>query len=214
MVAALSTRERILHQGLDLMSTSGISGITLGVLAEQTGMSKSGLFAHFGSKEEMQLGLLDQTAVAAERVVVAPAMAAPDGLERLKAVVHNWLGWTKRAGLQGGCPVAAGLFELDDLDTPARARLLQMESHWREFLKGLTNVAVERGEFRSNLDAEQFVWELCGIYLSHHASYRFVRDPNANARALEAFDRLLRDSLPSDSASISQKKSPKRRLKH
>ncbi len=206
MTSALPTRERILHQGLDLMSTSGISGLTLGVLAKQTGMSKSGLFAHFGSKEEMQLGLLDQTAVVAERVVVVPAMAAPEGLERLRAVVHNWLGWTKRAGLQGGCPVAAGLFELDDLDTPVRARLLQMENYWREFLAGITNVAVEHRELRSDLDVEQFVWELCGIYLSHHVSYRFIRDPNADACALAAFDRLLQDSLPVDSTKISQKK--------
>lgn len=215
MVAAPSTRERILHQGLDLISTSGISGLTLGVLAEQTGMSKSGLFAHFGSKEEVQLGLLDQMAVVAERSVVAPAMIAPEGLERLKAVLHNWFGWTKRAGLQGGCPVAAGMFELDDLETPVRARLLRMECHWREFLKGLTDVAVEQGELRSDLNVDQFVWELCGIYLSHHASYRFVRDPNADARALEAFDRLLKDALPTGSTKISQKKkTPKRKPKH
>jgi len=199
MAAALSTRERILRQGLDLMSTSGISGITLGILAGQTGMSKSGLFAHFGSKEEVQLGLLDQMAVVAQHVVVDPAMLAPEGVERLKAVVHNWLGWTTKAGLGGGCPVAAGMFELDDLDTPVRARLFQMESEWRGFLTVLTQQAVEQEELRLDLDIDQFVWEICAIYLGHHASYRFVRDPNADSRAYRAFDALL-DSAVKQSA--------------
>ena len=191
MAAIPSTRERILHEGLNLMSTAGIGGVTLGVLAEKTGMSKSGLFAHFGSKEEVQLGLLDQMAATAQRVVVAPAMLVPEGLKRLKAIVHNWLGWTAKAGLSGGCPIAAGMFELDDLESPVRRRLLALESNWRGFLNVLTKAAVEQGELRSDLDTEQFVWELCGIYLSHHASFRFVRDPDADTRARRAFDRLL-----------------------
>ena len=176
------------------MSRSGISGVTLGVLAEQTGMSKSGLFAHFGSKEEVQLGLLEQTAVTAERIVVAPTMIFPEGLERLKAVVRNWLGWTARAGLSGGCPVAAGMFELDDLESPVRERLLAVERHWRGFLKLLTQQAVEEHELRGDLDVDQFVWELCGIYLSHHASFRFVRDPKADQRAHRAFNALLENA--------------------
>src|ERR1700740_2053070 len=83
---------------------------------ERTGMSKSGLFAHFGSKEEVQIGLLEHTARIAAEHVVAPAMRASEGLPRLKALIRNWLGWTTRAGLAGGCPVAAGMFELDDND--------------------------------------------------------------------------------------------------
>src|SRR6202043_3191128 len=103
---AVSTRERILEQGLALMSQAGLSGVTLGVLATRVGMSKSGLFAHFRSKEEVQIGLLDYMAEFATEQVVAPAMKVEDGLPRLKTLVAKWFGWTRRAGLPGGCPVA------------------------------------------------------------------------------------------------------------
>lgn len=154
-------------------------------------MSKSGLFAHFGSKEEVQLSVLDRAAVVGSQYVVAPAMLVPEGLPRLKALVKNWLGWSAKAGLPGGCPVAAGMFEVDDLDTPVRERLLSMESEWRGVLAQHTRRAIELGHLRKDLDVEQFVWELCGIYLSHHASQRFVRDPKADSRANKAFKALL-----------------------
>src|SRR5438105_13358882 len=93
-----STRDRILHQGLALMSQSGLEGITLGVLADQVGMSKSGLFAHFRSREAVQIGLLEYMAEFANARVVAPAMKAKPGLPRLKALVKNWFGSAQRAG--------------------------------------------------------------------------------------------------------------------
>src|SRR3984893_7205507 len=140
-----STRERILHQGLALMSESGLGGVTLGLLAEQVGMSKSGLFAHFRSKEEVQIGLLRHMAQVANAHVVEPAMSADQGLPRLKALVRNWLGWAQRAGLPGGCPVAAGLFEFDDVEGAVRNHILAMESEWRSLLKGLVQEGVDRG---------------------------------------------------------------------
>jgi AcrR family transcriptional regulator len=204
-----STRERILDCGANLLSKSGLSGVTVGALAEQTGMSKSGLFAHFGSKDEIQLCLLHRTGEIAGRYVVAPAMQAPEGLPRLKALVKNWLGWTKRAGLEGGCPVAAGLFELDDEQGPVRDRLLKMEKTWRDLLGQQVRQAIDLGHLNREIDVEQFVWELCGIYLSHHASVRFVRDSRADERADTAFEALLQRALPNvDAAS---KKSRKRR---
>lgn len=196
MSANNSTRDRILREGLDLMSTAGFSGVTLGVLAARTGMSKSGLFAHFGSKEEVQLGLLDKLDVIASEIVVAPAMQFPEGLARLKAVFSNWLGWYGKAGLQGGCPAAAGIFEFDDLEGPVRDRLLTGDNEWREFLAALTQQAIDQRELRSDLDVDQFVWEVRGIYLSHHASFRFSRDSGANDRAHRAFNRLLEEAAP------------------
>ncbi len=102
------------------MSQSGLAGVTLGVLADQVGMSKSGLFAHFRSKEDVQIGLLQYMAQFATTHVVQPRMSADEGLPRLKALVHNWFGWAQRAGLPGGCPVAAGLFEFDDVEGAVR----------------------------------------------------------------------------------------------
>src|SRR6202163_3729379 len=134
MGTAASTRERILDHGLALMSQSGLEGVTLGVLADQVGMSKSGLFAHFRSKEEVQISLLEHTAEVGAAHIIAPSMKKPAGLPRLKALVKNWFGWAPRAGLPGGCPVAAGLFEFDDIEGPVRNKILELEAEWRGLL--------------------------------------------------------------------------------
>jgi len=191
-----ATRERILDRGLALLSQSGLDGVTLGVLADQVGMSKSGLFAHFRSKEAVQIALLDHMKTFAAAFVVAPAMEAREGLPRLQAVVARWLGWAERAGLPGGCPVAAGLFELDDAEGPVRAKIQALESEWRGLLSGLVRDAVKRGQLRRDLDVEQFVWELCGIYLSHHTAHRFFRAADAGRRAQTAFRALLERAAP------------------
>jgi len=196
---AASTRERILEQGLALMSQSGLTGVTLGLLADQVGMSKSGLFAHFHSKEELQIGLLQHMGRFATTQVVEPAMKADEGLPRLKALVRKWFGWAQRAGLPGGCPVAAGLFEFDDVEGAVRNQILKMESEWRGVLKRLVEEAVDCGHLRRDVDIDQFVWELCGIYLSHHAAHRFLRAADADRRANTAFQALLQRALPVDS---------------
>lgn len=196
MKSTRPTRDRILRQGLDLMSEAGLAGVTLGVLAEQVGMSKSGVFAHFRSKEDVQIALLDQMAAVAGEHVIEPSLGVAEGLPRLTALVEHWLGWTTRAGLRGGCPVAAALFELDDVAGPVRDKVTAMEAEWRGLLGGLVGRAVELGHLRADLDADQFVWELCGIYLSHHASRRFLRDPTADARAATAFRALVDRARP------------------
>jgi AcrR family transcriptional regulator len=187
----IETRERILRHGLDMLSQAGLGGVTLGQLADQVGMSKSGLFAHFGSKEEVQIELLDRGAEVARGAVVMPAMRAAEGRPRLEALIANWLGWSTRAGLAGGCPVAAGMFELDDAEGPVRDHVLAMEKEWRSIVGQCVREAIACGHLRRGLDVEQFVWELCGIYLSHHASLRFVRDPTANRRAQTAVRGLM-----------------------
>ena len=179
-----------------MMSESGLAGVTLGVLAEQVGMSKSGVFAHFRSKDEVQVALLDRMVAVAAEHVVEPALAEAEGLPRLEALVARWLGWSTRAGLRGGCPVAAALFELDDTEGPVRDKVAAMEAEWRGLLGGLVRRAVELGHLRGDLDPDQFVWELCGIYLSHHASRRFLRDPTADSRAGVAFRALLDRARP------------------
>jgi AcrR family transcriptional regulator len=196
MAASPSTRERILHQGLALMSQSGLAGVTLGVLAEQVGMSKSGLFAHFRSKEGVQIELLTHMAEFALARVIAPSMSAAEGLPRLRALVANWLGWAQRAGLPGGCPVAAGLFEFDDIEGRVRNKILEMEGEFRGLLTGLVRRAVALGHLRRDLDVDQFVWELCGIYLGHHAAHRFLRAADAATRANTAFEALLARATP------------------
>lgn len=191
-----ATKERIVREGVELLSRGGFAGVTLGVLAQQTGMSKSGLFAHFKSKDEVELALLEETTRLGFANFVQPALRSRAGLRRLRAVMRGWLGWTEKAGLGGGCPVAAGLFELDDApeENPARRQLAGMEKRWREQLMQLVREAIASGELRRGLDVEQFVFEMCGIYLSHHASHRFMRDAKALARAEKAFESLVERS--------------------
>src|SRR5579863_1129746 len=189
--AAASTRERILERGLALMSQAGLAGVTLGVLADQVGMSKSGLFAHFRSKEDVQVELLTHTAEFAEARVVAPSMTVSEGLPRLRALIRNWFGWAQRAGLPGGCPVAAGLFEFDDIEGPVRDKILELEARWRSLVTELVRHAVELGHLRKDLEVDQFVWELSGIYLGHHAAHRFLRAADADPRAQTAVESLI-----------------------
>jgi AcrR family transcriptional regulator len=191
-----SSRERILRAGVALMSQAGLSGVTLGMLADKVKISKSGLFAHFRSKEAVQIELLNYMSEFAAECVIRPSLLAAEGLPQLLALVRNWLGWAQRAGLPGGCPVAAGLFEFDDVEGAVRNKILEMESSFRGMLVALVLRAVELGHLRSDLDVEQFVWELCGIYLSHHAAHRFLRSADADQRAQTAFDALLARALP------------------
>jgi AcrR family transcriptional regulator len=186
-----ATRDRILDAGLDLLSTSGFAGVTVGVLANQVGMSKSGLFAHFKSKEELDIALLERMLELASKNIVVPAMRARQGLPRLTMFVENWLGWSTRAGLPGGCPAAAGMFELDDVEGPVREKLLEVEKHWHEVLRQFVVESIAIGDLRKDLDIDQFIWELTGFYLNHHASRRFMRNRDANVRAEKAFHGLI-----------------------
>lgn len=192
-----TTHQRILGRGLEVVSERGLAGVSLGGLAERAGLSKSGLFAHFRSKEELQVELLRTAEGALRREVVAPAMGEPEGLPRLRALVGRWLGWAMRSGLPGGCPLYGAAFELDDAEEgPVREYLAESKSEWSGMLAGLVGEAVALGHLRGDLDVDQFVWQLDGIYLAHHVSQRLARDPDADARARTAFEDLVASSLP------------------
>lgn len=193
---APTTRDRILDSGLELLSTSGLSGVTLGVLADRVGMSKSGLFAHFKSKEEVDLQLLIRTFETARRQVMNTAMKAAEGLPRLEAATLAWFGWFSKAGLPGGCPVAAAMFELDDVEGAVRDRVLAETRQWTAVMKELAEDAVARGHLRKDLDIDQFFWEIQCISLGHHVALRFFRDPHADAQAGKSFRDLIERSLP------------------
>ncbi len=192
-----STHRRILGRGLEIVSERGLAGVSLGGLAGRAELSKSGLFAHFRSKEELQVELLRAAEEALRREAVVSAMEAPEGLPRLRALVSRWLGWAARSGLPGGCPLYGAAFELDDTEEgPVRDYLTESKREWSGMLEGLVREAVALGHLRGDLDAAQFVWELDGIYLAHHVSQRLVRDPDADARANAAFEALVASSRP------------------
>ena len=193
-VDAQRTRDRILTTGLHLLSKNGLAGVSLGALAEHAGMSKSGLFAHFRSKDAVQIALLNAAVELGSRQIGPAAAAAEPGLPRLAAVFRVWCGWAARAGLPGGCPLAAATFEMDDGAGAIRDHIIAIETAWRGQLSGYVHDAIAAGHLRADLDVDQFVWELNGIYLAHHVSERFHRSVDASQRAQIAFEALIQRS--------------------
>ncbi|WP_310449426.1 TetR/AcrR family transcriptional regulator [Sulfuritalea sp.] len=187
------TRQAILDEAFSMASRIGVGALSIGVLAERTRMSKSGLFAHFGSKEELQLAVLRESQARFAEVVLRPALRLPRGLGRLRAMVINWLDWTRAVNLPGGCVINAAALEFDDQPGPLRDEVKNSLLALRRTLAETVAKAVETGELRPDIDIEQFVFELNGIYQAAQQNRRLFSDPDADRRALAAFDRLVRD---------------------
>lgn len=187
------TRQAILDEAFSLASCIGIGALSIGVLAERTHMSKSGLFAHFGSKEELQLAVLREAQTRFAELVLRPAFRQPRGIVRLRAILVNWLDWTSAANLPGGCVVNAAAQEFDDQPGALREEVKNGLQALRRALAEAVGFAVASGELRPDTDIDQFVFELNGIYQAAHQSRRILDDPDAGRRALIAFDRLVRD---------------------
>lgn len=193
MSKGAETRNTILRQALDMSSELGLEGLTVGVLAKRVGLSKSGLYAHFGSKEELQCAVLDAAAAHFVDVVVAPALKESRGLPRVRALFERWLAWGTH-GLSGGCPFVAAAVELDDRPGVVRDRLV---AHLRDVLGTIARgaqISVEEGHFRGNLDVEQFAFQFWGVLLATQNFARLMRDDTAAARARRAFEALVRDA--------------------
>ena len=189
-----STHDRILTQGLDILSQVGFSGVTLGILAQRVGISKSGLFAHFKSIEQVQLAILQHMMDVWAANVLVPSMRADKGLPRLSSYFLHWLGWTSKAGLSGGCPLAAALFELDDKQGPLRITVAIKQKQWQDVLVELIEEAIHSGHLSRDVNVPQLTCEIWGIYLTHHLSARFLRDNQANEQAQSAFEKLIADA--------------------
>jgi AcrR family transcriptional regulator len=186
-----TTRGRIVDEAIAVASVDGITGLTLGRLAESVGMSKSGLFAHFRSKEELQLQVLEETFERFRARVVEPALRAPRGEPRVRALFEGWMGWAEDPDVPGGCLIMQATAELDDQPGVARDRLVEAQRDWRDFLTDAARRAVDAGHFRRDLDPELFTFQLQGIAFSRHMAARLLHDPAATARARQAFDVLL-----------------------
>jgi len=185
------TRAAILDEALRLVSKSGLDGLTIGTLAEATGLSKSGLFAHFGSREQQLLAVLAHGQAQFGEVVFQPALAKPRGLPRVRAMFVNWLDWTESAELPGGCPMIGGATEFDDKPGPVRDMLAGGQRAWIETLKRAVQQAIEEGQMPGTTDPEQIAFEMFGIALVVHHHRRLLGYLKARARALDALDRLI-----------------------
>jgi AcrR family transcriptional regulator len=186
-----ATRQAILERAVQLASEVGLEGLTIGRLAEALDLSKSGLFAHFESKEGLQVATLDRAAEQFVEVVIRPALRAARGEPRLRALVERWQRWPIDVPQPGGCLFVQAAVELDDRPGPARDRLVALQREWLGALATAVKGAVAEGHFRSDVDPDQLAFELHGIMLSTHHATRLLRDPRASARAGRAVDRLL-----------------------
>jgi len=192
MTKGQDTKERILGQALDLVSTVGIEGLSIGELAKATEMSKSGLFAHFNSKEDLQLEVLRTGTTHFIETVVSPALREPRGEPRVRALFERWLVWeTLRAG---GCPFMAATFELDDRPGRLRDVLETTQRQWIDTLTTAILIAMDEGHFHSDIDADQLAYEIYGVFMAFHLYHRLLRDPDARRRATDALDYLLRSA--------------------
>ena len=205
------TREAILVHALGLATRIGFEGLTIGRLADDLKMSKSGLFAHFRSKEALQLEILRMAGARMVETVVKPALATPRGEPRVRMLFDGWLQWEQSPSLPGGCPFMAASFELDDRPGPVRDFVVQNLRDWMDTMAGAARIAVQEGHFRADLDCEQFAHECQGIGLAFVHASRLMRDPKARVRAQTAFDSLLDASRASASLSSPAASSGRRR---
>lgn len=185
------TRQAILGEAARVASRVGLSGLTIGNLAEQAGLSKSGLFAHFKSKESLQSEIL---AYASEQFidhVMRPALSAPRGEPRMRQLFESWIKWCAGNVLPGGCLFFAAAAELDDQPGPVRDKLVRDQQDLIDAIVQIFSTGIAEGHFRKDADAEQFAHDLHGIMLGYSYAFRLMRDPAAEKRTRRSLDTLL-----------------------
>ncbi len=184
------TRAAILEAALGLASHMGLEGLSIGALAEVAQMSKSGVFAHFGSREELQISVIREYHRRFEEEVFFPAIREPRGVPRLSALFENWV---KRVSveLDSGCIYISGAVEFDDRPGPVRDALAGMVRAWHAALEKAIRLAMAEGQLRPDTDAEQMLFEIHGLILALHHDARFLRRPGALDRARRGFERTL-----------------------
>jgi AcrR family transcriptional regulator len=191
MAKGNTTRARIVETALRAASMDGLEGISLGKVATDIGMSKSGLFAHFDSKESLQIDVITAAAEKFTSVVVSPALKAPRGESRLRALFEGWLGWAHHESLPGGCVFLHAAAELDDRPGPVRDMLVTQQQRWLDTLAKAVRLTVEAGQFRADLNPELVAFQIYGIVLGYYHSARLFRNPSAKAYAQAAFESVM-----------------------
>jgi AcrR family transcriptional regulator len=185
------TRHAILERATGLASKVGLEGVTIGSLAAELQLSKSGLFAHFHSKEVLQLQVLEYGAAQFLEQVIRPSLAEPRGEPRLHALFERWLDWSQSSPLPGGCVFVQAAVELDDRPGPVRDRLVGFQRQWLGVLATSLKKGIDAGVFHDGADPEQFAQDVYGVMLAYHHASRLLHDPRAETRARRAFATLL-----------------------
>jgi AcrR family transcriptional regulator len=190
------TRAQILAAAVEQASACGFESLTIGSLAEKTGLSKSGLFAHFGSKLDLQIAVLDESARRFTEAVFLPAMKVPRGLRRLRALFENMSGWAQRASLPGGCPIDAAMREYQYQPGPMRDAVLERQNLLDRELAKAVQLAIDTGELAPGTDPRQLAFDLLAISLAFNRTEILHGADEAKRRASVAFERLISHHTP------------------
>ncbi len=184
------TRAAILDAALSLAARKGLEGLSIGAIAETMGMSKSGVFAHFGAREALQIAVLREYHARFEEEVFTPALDTERGLPRLRALFDRWL---RRVSMEidSGCIYISGAVEFDDRPGPVRDALVAMVQTWQQALERAIRLAIEVGHLRVDTDPAQLLFDIHGVILALHHDARFMRSAGATGRARLALERLL-----------------------
>ena len=196
-----ATRETIIDRAYGIACSAGLEGLSIGPLAQAVGMSKSGVFAHFGSREDLQLAVLDAAGQRFVSTVLYPALKAPRGIPRLRAIAEGWFEWARQS--EGGCVLLSAASEFDDRPGPLRDRIVKNELLWREQICRAVQIGVDVGDLAADTEPEQMAFELYSLALTvHHDAGLFGFDV-AVSRGRRALERLFRSYTPqSDCPSI------------
>ena len=194
------SRQAILHAATELATVEGLDGLSIARLAEHAGMSKSGLFAHFRSKEDLQVATIDAAAEMFDREVTQPGMAAPAGLRRVRSLCEAFLAYLERAVFPGGCFFVAAAAELDAKPGPVRDHLRVVYSRILNGLAGIIREAQGLGDIDATEDVAQLTFELDSLMLGANFAYVFFGDPAALDRARLAIDQRLARAAPPTAA--------------
>jgi AcrR family transcriptional regulator len=188
---AAATRDRIIESALALASAEGLEGLTIGRLAAALEMSKAGVIGHFGSKEALQLAVLDAAVERFRLRVPARAVGARSGTERLARAFDEWIDYMAEGEAHGGCFLTSVASEFDGRPGPVRDAVLDALAAWSAYVATELNTAVETRELPERTDVDQLVFELNGVALAANQSIQLHRDPQAPTRARRAIARLL-----------------------
>lgn len=205
------TRAAILDTALDMASREGLEGLTIGLLADRMNMSKSGVFAHFGSREDLQIEVVKLYHHHFEQEVFYPSLKAPRGLPRLQAMFARWI---KRVSVEiaSGCIYISGAVEYDDRPGAVREELASMVRTWQGSLRRCVQQAIDEGHLRADTDPDQMVFEMYGMVLALHHDARFIQRPGSVQHAQTGFERLIesyRNPAASSLAAVSAKSTKK-----
>lgn len=184
------TKAAIVDAALGLATQIGLEGLSIGALAEVAQMSKSGVFAHFGSREELQISVIREYHARFEAEVFYPAMQEPRGLPRLRALFANWMRRTS-VELDSGCIYISGAVEFDDRPGPVRDALAGSVRTWLDAVHRAIEQAREQGQLRPDVDEKQMAFEIHGLILALHYEARFLKTPDSLTRAHTGFDNIL-----------------------